>query len=53
MTNNWDSIEELTGYKPFTTYYQDFSVTEKSGKDAILELSSSAYSKKQKLTIKD
>ena len=31
---NW-KIEELTGYKPITTFYQDFSIADKFGVDAI------------------
>jgi len=30
-------IEELTGYKPLTTFYTDFSIAEKYGIDAIKE----------------
>lgn len=33
---DWN-IEELTGYKPKTTFYSDFSIAEKFGEDAILE----------------
>ena len=32
---NWN-IEELTGYKPLTTLYMDFSIADKFGKNAIL-----------------
>lgn len=31
---NWN-IEELTGYKPITTYYTDFSIADKFGLHAI------------------
>ena len=31
---NW-TIEEQTGYKPQTTFYQDFSIADKFGADAI------------------
>ena len=33
---NWN-IEEMTGYKPITTFYTDFSIAEKFGKDAIID----------------
>ena len=33
---NWN-IEEITGYKPITTFYTDFGIAEKFGKDAILD----------------
>ena len=31
---NWN-IEAMTGYKPITTFYQDFSIAEKFGEDAV------------------
>lgn len=31
---NW-RIEELTGYKPITTFYTDFSIADRFGADAI------------------
>lgn len=31
---NW-RIEELTGYKPITTFYTDFSIADKFGVEAI------------------
>lgn len=31
---NWN-IEELTGYKPITTFYQDFSIADNFGVEAI------------------
>lgn len=31
---NWN-IEEMTGYTPITTYYQDFSIADKFGTNAI------------------
>jgi len=31
---NWN-IEEMTGYKPLTTFYQDFSIADKFGIPAI------------------
>lgn len=33
---NWN-IEEMTGYKPITTFYYDFSIAERFGTDAIQE----------------
>ncbi|MBP3713386.1 MAG: hypothetical protein J6I69_02315 [Bacilli bacterium] len=33
---NWN-IENLTGYKPITTYYMDFSIADKFGGRAILD----------------
>lgn len=33
---NWN-IEELTGYKPITTFYQDFSIADKFGINAVLD----------------
>lgn len=34
--SNWN-IEMLTGYKPITTFYQDFSIADKFGKKAIID----------------
>lgn len=34
VIEDWN-IEEMTGYKPITTYYSDFSIAEKYGDDAI------------------
>lgn len=31
------NIEEITGYKPITTFYQDFSIADKFGLDSIQE----------------
>lgn len=31
------NIEELTGYKPITTFYEDFSIADKFGKNAVIE----------------
>ena len=31
-------IEEITGYKPITTFYMDFSIADKFGTNAIKEL---------------
>lgn len=33
---NW-GIEEMTGYKPLTTYYTDFGIAERFGKNAIID----------------
>ena len=33
---NW-RIEEMTGYKPITTFYMDFSIADLFGKEAILD----------------
>ena len=32
---DWN-IEEMTGYKPITSFYRDFSIADKFGKSAIL-----------------
>ena len=29
------NVEAICGYKPFTTFWDDFSIAEKFGKDAI------------------
>lgn len=31
------NIEEMTGYKPITTYYQDFSIADNFGTEAVQE----------------
>lgn len=31
---DWN-IEEMTGYKPITTFWQDFSIADKFGKEAV------------------
>ena len=31
-------IEEITGYKPITTFYMDFSIADRFGTNAIKEL---------------
>lgn len=36
IIKKWD-IEEQTGYKPLTTFYNDFSVADIYGEDAILD----------------
>jgi hypothetical protein len=39
---DWN-IEEITGYKPITTFYSDFSIAEKFGKEVIKETYSKAF----------
>lgn len=39
---NWN-IEELTGYKPITTFYTDFSIADKFGADAIKDTYNRAF----------
>lgn len=39
---NWN-IEEMTGYKPITTFYQDFSIADMFGKSAILDTYNRAF----------
>lgn len=36
-------IEELTGYKPLTTFYKDFSIAEKFGTQAIIDTFDRAF----------
>lgn len=36
LVRDWN-IENVTGYKPMTTYYMDFSIADKFGKSAILD----------------
>lgn len=36
-------IEELTGYKPLTTFYKDFSIAEKFGTQAIKDTYTRAF----------
>ena len=31
------NIEEMTGYKPITTFYEDFSIADKFGKNAVIK----------------
>lgn len=40
--NDWN-IEELTGYKPITTFYMDFSLAEPFGLDAITDTYNRAF----------
>lgn len=44
---NW-RIEEETGYKPITTFYQDFSIADNFGKDAIIDTYQRAFKEWQK-----
>ena len=37
------NIEEMTGYKPITTFYQDFSIADKFGIDAIKDTYERAF----------
>ncbi len=39
---NWQ-IEKLTGYKPLTTFYTDFSIADKFGIDAIKDTFNRAF----------
>lgn len=39
---NW-RIKELTGYKPITTFYQDFSIADKFGEKEIYETYCQAF----------
>ncbi len=39
---NWN-IEEMTGYKPITTFYTDFGIAEMYGRDAILDTYNRAF----------
>ncbi len=39
---DWN-IEELTGYKPITTFYRDFSIADLFGKDAINDTYNRAF----------
>lgn len=36
-------IEELTGYKPFTTFYEDFSIADAFGVNAIIDTHKRAF----------
>ena len=42
MIENW-TIEELTGYKPCTTFYTDFSIADKFGVSAIQDTYKRAF----------
>lgn len=37
------NIEELTGYKPITTFYEDFSIADRFGENAILDTYKRAF----------
>lgn len=37
------NIEEMTGYKPQTTFYEDFSIADMFGKSAILDTYNRAF----------
>lgn len=37
------NIEEVTGYKPITTFYEDFSIADKFGKSAIIDTYKRAF----------
>jgi hypothetical protein len=37
MTIKTWKIEEMTGYKPFTTFYEDFSIADAFGVNAIID----------------
>lgn len=41
-TSVW-SIEEMTGYKPLTTFWSDFSIAEKSGMGAVKDTFKRAF----------
>ena len=34
--NDWN-IEAMTGYKPFTTFYTDFSIADNYGEEAVID----------------
>lgn len=40
---NADKVEELTGYRPFTTFYQDFSIAEEFGENGIKDTYNRAF----------
>lgn len=42
MLENW-TIEEMTGYKPITTFYLDFSIADKFGTTAIQDTYNRAF----------
>jgi hypothetical protein len=42
VIKNW-CIEEMTGYKPITTFWQDFSIAELFGKNGILDTFKRAF----------
>ena len=40
---NRDLVEQQIGYRPFTTFYKDFSIAEEFGEDAIIETYDRAF----------
>ena len=42
-TLNKDAIEAMTGYRPFTTFYEDFSIADNFGKAAIYDTYKRAF----------
>lgn len=42
VIKDWN-IEELTGYKPITTFYADFSIADKFGPDAVKDTYKRAF----------
>lgn len=42
-TLNRDRIEAMTGYRPFTTFYEDFSIADNFGKNAIYDTYKRAF----------
>ena len=42
-TLNRDAIEEMTGYRPFTTFYEDFSIADNFGESAIRDTYKRAF----------
>lgn len=40
---NRDLVEQQIGYRPFTTFYEDFSIAEEFGEDAIRETYDRAF----------
>lgn len=42
-TLNRDAVEAMTGYRPFTTFFEDFSIAETFGVDAVRETYTRAF----------
>jgi hypothetical protein len=38
-----DKVEEMTGYRPFTTFFEDFSIAEAFGADAVRDTFNRAF----------
>ena len=38
-----DTVEAMTGYRPFTTFFEDFSIAEVFGVDAVRETYNRAF----------